>query len=288
MMPPCGMPPPPGGGPGGFGPKIVGAEHREGTMNTANAEHQKVKSDPYAGDVKFSSPFEFSAGEASAGAGPEAQGFVATAVVASIAASVAPAPPYPVPQVGVRVSGYQQSQATVAVYSQAPSPPPMQQYPPPGYMPPPSQPQQLAGPPPAVRPVLEGWLAKRGHEFGKSWNSRWFVLHACGVLTYGKSAKDQDDRQIPLGPNTVARPLGHPEASGQAKVMAPKKPFAFEIYQGPGARVWYLDAGSAEKRDLWLRTILEVVAQMRASVPNSAFLGAGGPPVFAPGYGGPC
>jgi len=102
-------------------------------------------------------------------------------------------------------------------------------------------------------------------EFGKSWNLRWFVLHPGGILTYSHSKGGKEDKRILLCPATQVRPLTHPESTAEAKAHSSKKPFAFEIFQGPGVRTWYLDGGSSEKLDVWLRCLSEAIGQVRMS-----------------------
>lgn len=217
------------------GAKVVEAEHRDAPMTTATAEHQKKITTTYGNVESLSSPFGFTGGEGSAGAAGSYPG---------PCVNTGTAPPYV-------DHGYviqqQQPQGVHHLHLQFAS-------------------QQFTGPAPApTGPMLEGWLAKRGKEFGKSWNLRWFVLHPGGILTYSHSKGGKEDKRILLCPATQVRPLHHPESTHEAKAHASKKPFAFEIFQGPGVRTWYLDGGSSEKLDVWLRCLSEAIGQVQMS-----------------------
>eukprot|EP00434_Breviolum_minutum_P008332 symbB.v1.2.007352.t1/scaffold425.1/size368629/16 len=114
-------------------------------------------------------------------------------------------------------------------------------------------------------PVVEGWLSKRAQDMSKSWLNRWFVLTNDGVLRYGKEQTSQDMKKIFLDKLTKVRPLIHPTATDEGRRIGVKKPFGIEIFQGAGRRTWYLDAGSKEKRDLWLNSLQMVLVQTGAA-----------------------
>lgn len=241
--------------------------HMETALNTESAEHQKVKhwGQGAGGDVKFSSPFGFSQGDgvAHCSASPMQQGM-------PLMGGGAPGPAGPASAFGLPPPG---------AYYQAGGMPPFA----PGYggMPGPMAyampqqfPQYAAGPPGPQ--CLEGWLSKRGHDFAQGWLQRWFMLRPGPTLTYSRNEGGKDDRQIAINASTQVRAFGHPQATGQAKVMKAKRPFGFEIYLGPDTRTWYLDAGSADKLEAWLRNLNEALAQLR-------WQGPGMPGVSAPG-----
>lgn len=116
-----------------------------------------------------------------------------------------------------------------------------------------------------VGPVVEGWLSKRAQDMSKSWLNRWFVLTHDGVLRYGKEQTSQDMKKIFLDKLTKVRPLIHPTATEEGRRIGVKKPFGIEIFQGAGRRTWFLDAGSKEKRDLWLNSLQMVLVQTGAA-----------------------
>jgi len=240
------------------GTKVVEAEHRDNPMTTTTAEHQKTVTTAN-GPEKLSSPFGFTGGEGSTGA--------AAASYAGPSVHIVSEPPYvdgfvTGPQVvSVSVGASCQQFASQQFASQQLAGVSCQQFASQQFTS-----QQFTGPAPApTGPMLEGWLAKRGKEFGKSWNLRWFVLHPGGILTYSHSKGGKEDKRILLCPATQVRALTHPESTAEAKAHSSKKPFAFEIFQGPGVRTWYLDGGSAEKLDVWLRCFSEAIGQVRMS-----------------------
>lgn len=124
-----------------------------------------------------------------------------------------------------------------------------------------SQPPPQQMPPPTMNGnIIEGWLAKRGEDFGQPWLERWFTLSGNGVLSYSKNKGGKDGKEIPFGYGVQVRPIAHPSASGQGKVQAAKKPYAFEICPGTTGRTYYLDAGSMQKRDVWCAALNEAIA----------------------------
>lgn len=221
--------------------RVVAAECTEAQLNSGTAEHQK-----FAGDVKdkFSSPFAFSQ------AGPECSTYsTSSAGLGPMCGTqgppqMLPQMPSASPQVDVQVS-WQYVETTA----------PMQA---PMFMPPMPMPGCTPGVAPG--PVVEGWLSKRAQDMGKTWMNRWFVLNYNGVLSYGKEQASQD-KKIFLDKSTRVRPLIHPTATEEGRRAGVKRPFGIEIYQGPSRRTWYLDAGSKEKRDLWLNSLQMVLAQ---------------------------
>jgi len=227
------------------GTKVVEAEHRDAPITTSTAEHQKTVTTAYGNVETLSSPFGFTGGDGSTG--QVAASYAGHGVHASSA------PPYVDgcvngPQVGPQVVVVPVGLSCQQFASQQ------------------FTSQHFIGPAAVpTGPLLEGWLAKRGKEFGKSWNMRWFVLHAGGILTYSHSKGGKEDKRILLCPATQVRALTHPESTAEAKAHSSKKPYAFEIFQGPGARTWYLDGGSAEKVDVWLRCLSEAIGQLRMS-----------------------
>jgi len=58
-------------------------------------------------------------------------------------------------------------------------------------------------------------------------------------------------------------------------MMANKKTCAFEIFQGPGLRTYYMDAGSQPKKDLWMQTLQGVIGQLRQSQGGGKGMGKG-------------
>jgi len=112
-------------------------------------------------------------------------------------------------------------------------------------------------------PILEGWLGKRGEEMGKAWSKRWFTLHPGGALTYSREKRGKVHRHIPLCASTQVRTFDQPDATPQARITFFDKPNGFEIYQGPGYRTWYLDAGSFEKCAAWTSTLARAIADLR-------------------------
>mmetsp|Transcript_59090 Transcript_59090/g.93567 ORF Transcript_59090/g.93567 Transcript_59090/m.93567 type:complete len:246 (-) Transcript_59090:102-839(-) len=233
--------------------KVVATECTEAQLTSGSAEHQK-----FAGDTgdKFSSPFAFSQ------AGPELAASASPMTAMYVAAGPGP-PPESFQQGHVEVTHVMWQQTM-----------PMQQMPQmaPGGMPPgamplmPGMPAMTQGVPPmaaglAPGLVVEGWLSKRAQDMGKTWMNRWFALHHDGVLCYGKEQHSQDLKKIVLDKLTKVRPLIHPTATEEGRRIGVKKPFGIEIYQGAGRRTWYLDAGSKEKRDVWLNSLQMVIVQ---------------------------
>jgi hypothetical protein len=191
---------------------------------------------------------------------PNVQGFQQQ----TTSAHYRPPPPGQQQQYGAFPPHYQQG-GYYQPGPQQPYPPQQQPYPQPGYggQPPGYQqyPAQSGGRP----TTIEGWLAKRSDGgIGSVWNMRWWRLEN-GVMMYSRDEKGPEAGRIQLSGKTEVRPIAHPSATVEGRMMAGKKPYAFEVYQGVGTRTYYLDAGSAQKRDLWLNTLLGAIAQFRQS-----------------------
>jgi len=157
-----------------------------------------------------------------------------------------------------------------------------QPYSQPGYGkggPPPSYQQGQQGPPPAQNGgKLEGWLSKRSDGgIASAWNMRWWRLEN-GVMAYARDEQGPEAGRIQLTAKCEIRPLADPRATVEGRMMATKKPHAFEVHQGVGLRTYYLDAGSAEKKNLWMSTLAGAIAQMRQGgwPPGGAPPGKGG------------
>lgn len=282
-----------------------GMYNAEVPYDANNPEHMKRMQ--YGGQgYEFASPFAFSAGEAQTTAvaqpmapagfdqgrrysnpqmyegrrwsNPQISGPQITAVVA-VSAGTGP-PPQPNAQYGTNNVAVQEHLGSTYGISQhnvyAKQPPP-QQYcapPPMQYAPPP---MQKGGPPPPPT-QLEGWLAKRSDGgLGSPWLMRWWKLEN-GTMRYSREEKGNEAGRVDISAKTEVRPIAHPNATVEGRMMSPKKPFAFEIHNGAGARTYYLDAGSREKMDLWIRALMGAITQMRGA-------GKGGGP-WQKGYGG--
>jgi len=230
----------------------------------SNPEHVKTKPIDAGGGAAFdfSSPFNFSQAEV-------AQRTPSTAAVHSrVTTSVTDGmQSMQLSQQAATASWYPPSQRDHGHWPQGPPPQPYSgQYPgypagPPAQYAPHGAPQGLLG------GELMGWLSKRGPDgVGQEWRLRFFKLTDGGVLCYGKDDKGPQSGRIVLDSRSIVRPLRSPGATLEGKIHAPKKPCAFEIYQGPGVRTWYLDAGTPEKLDLWVRRLNEVVAGMQAMI----------------------
>lgn len=242
-------------------------------MNTETAEHQKVKVSQYGDNVTFSSPFGFSGGEG------EVPGQMPTGMQQGPpqfpAQQFAAPPPFVDGCFGAYhqtyntvVSPYQNGQTVMVTTYETTTVAPA----------PPMQPQG---------PLIEGFLAKRGEEFGKPWNKRWFRLMPSGELTYGKDQKTCAEKRVDLFPYTLVRALLAPEASREGQLMGSKKPLGFEIFTGNGTRTWFLDAGSKEKLQAWIWTLNKVIYEMRACGGPPACGGMPGPgQAMHPGYMG--
>eukprot|EP00929_Paragymnodinium_shiwhaense_P022918 TRINITY_DN14494_c0_g1_i1.p1 TRINITY_DN14494_c0_g1~~TRINITY_DN14494_c0_g1_i1.p1 ORF type:complete len:528 (-),score=91.24 TRINITY_DN14494_c0_g1_i1:169-1602(-) len=161
-------------------------------------------------------------------------------------------------------------------------PPPQQMgYPPMGsYGGPPPRSQPSSGPP----VVMAGWLSKRGDDWKMQWSTKWFALYPGGILTYSGEEGGMEERRIQLHPSTQARTFESGQVSGEAKLMRMKKPYGFELFQGHGNKTWLVDAGSRDKRDLWIAAINQATAQMRAM---GGMGGAGSGCMPGPGMPGP-
>jgi len=135
--------------------------------------------------------------------------------------------------------------------------PPQYGGPPPGYY------QQ--GPPQPPPGPLEGWLAKRSDGgIASGWQMRWWRLENC-VMKYSRDERGVEAGGIQLTAKCEVRALKDPHATVEGRMMGPKKPFAFEVYQGVGMRTYYLDAGSEEKKRLWIGAIGQAIGALRQS-----------------------
>lgn len=105
-----------------------------------------------------------------------------------------------------------------------------------------------------------------------------------GTMRYSREEKGTEAGRVDLSAKTEVRPIAHPNATVEGRMMSTKKPFAFEIFNGVGVRTYYLDAGSREKMDLWVRALMAQVMQMRGGGAGGPW--QGGPPPGAYGYGG--
>lgn len=142
-----------------------------------------------------------------------------------------------------------------------------------GYGGPPAQ--MMAGPPQQWQGqadlMLEGWLSKRAEDFGNTWQNRWFMLYGGGVLTYGKSQDARGgagEKKILLNRTTEIRHFRSNKATDEGQRCGIKKQFGFEIYSGPACRTWYLDPGSAEKRDLWIQALRRSIHEVGGPDPG--------------------
>lgn len=252
----------------GGGIKVVETVLPEAGLNTASAEHRKqVVAGPES--ATFSSPFGFSQGEASC-VNHQVVVHPPTVLQVTVPTYAEQVPAHGPVACGAPPVQSQQYGYTYQIQMAPPYPQPC-----PGPQPAP------AGPPVHI---LEGWLAKRGHDFGRSWLDRWFVLHSDGVLTYGKVERGPETKRIPLDAATEVRPFGHPAASPEGRAMKAKKPCGFEVYQGPGKRTWYLDPGCIEKRDHWVRALNDLIMVRFRAPPGPPHAGTPGwtpPGVYA-------
>lgn len=142
-----------------------------------------------------------------------------------------------------------------------------------GYGGPPAQ--MMAGPPQLwqgqAELIVEGWLSKRAEDFGNTWQNRWFMLYGGGVLTYSKGQGERGaagEKKILLNRTTEIRHLRSNKATDEGQRCGLKKQFGFEIYLGPGSRTWYLDPGSAEKRDLWIQALRRSIHEVGGPDPG--------------------
>lgn len=276
----------------------IRVEQVEVPYHAADVDHHKTKTLDYMQPTyEFSSPFAFSQGDANSPSSTSGQ-------------SALPAPcPAPGPLVSYgadlprtivtetytsyavsdmsNIHGVSQHtteahyRPPMQGYGQPPPQYPQQQYyappgpqygGPPQMMQPYPQPQPGYGAPPPGR--LEGWLAKRSDAgMAGAWNARyWRIEGQC--LIYSRDEQSTEAGRIEMTAKTEIRPLNIPQASVEGRMMASKKPCAFEIYQGPGMRTYYLDAGSPQKKQVWIQALQGVVAQMRQGGWTH-----GGPPV---------
>lgn len=74
--------------------------------------------------------------------------------------------------------------------------------------------------------------------------------------------KGYDDVVLQLNPGSQATAFDFPGASAQARLLKMKKPSGFEISAGQGQPSLFVDAGNSTKRDVWMRTIKQVVSMM--------------------------
>lgn len=106
---------------------------------------------------------------------------------------------------------------------------------------------------------LEGWLSKRGEDIGQAWMMRWCTLSlATGTLSISQQEHGSPERELQITPAMKVRTFDDPACSAEGKVQRFRKPMGFEICGGPGCRVWYFDAGTLIKRELWVRSLLQV------------------------------
>lgn len=284
-------------------PEGFRVDHVEVPYNPSDTDHIKMKPLQSGGDqqYQFSSPFGFSQGEGPGATAPSSAPSSAPApaqVTVNVSAQLGwseqlverPPEVGPVTMYAEIVSSstsVQDSTPNVQGFGQQFSsiqwrPPPMQQYGAPPYpqqqwqpypqqpmyggyaAPPPQQPQQPQWQPMQAGP-LEGWLAKRSDGgVGSAWNLRWWVLNGT-ILSYSRDERGAEHGRILMSGKTEVRPLNHPQATVDARVMSAKYPCAFEIFQGVGQRTYYLDAGSMEKRNLWIDRLSQAVASLRQS-----------------------
>jgi len=242
-------------------------EQVEVPYNPADPDHMKHKPLDWTGQAyDMSSPFAFSQGDAAAQtAAPEPSWQVQGYSYSDWYSAPEPQPRMVtecVSAVGVSpnantVRGFQEN-TTSAQYRPQQRPPP-QQYPPQQYNPGPQYQQ-----PPPSRP-LEGWLAKRSEAgISGAWNMRYWRING-NSLIYSRDEQSGEAGRIQLTAKTEIRPLNHPKASVEGRMMGPKKPCAFEIFQGPGLRTYYLDAGGADKKAIWMKALDGVVNNIRQS-----------------------
>lgn len=218
----------------------------------------------------FSSPFAFSQGDPS----------VRPTNPAVVEVTLVGASMTPMPDPAQMMSHTTQAQSSMEsnhLMTQAPQwRPPAQQWQPPSG--PQWQPGPRPPPPQYMPPPLEGWLNKKSEGgVSSAWNMRWWFLNG-NVMCYSRDERGEEGGRIVLTSHTEVRPLSHPQATTDARVLAPRYKFGFEIYQGPGQRTWYLDAGSLEKRNLWLDRLQQAVGALRQAAWSH------GPPAS---YGGP-
>lgn len=108
---------------------------------------------------------------------------------------------------------------------------------------------------------LSGWLGKRGTDFASPWQNRWCRLDGA-TLSYSHTEGGHDERSIQLDICSRIVPIADPHATPEGRALKQKKPHAFEIYNGPGKRTWYFDAGSPEKMLIWCQALNRNVAQL--------------------------
>jgi len=84
-------------------------------------------------------------------------------------------------------------------------------------------------------------------------------------MIYSRDEKGSEAGRIALSAKCEIRPLNSPQATVEGRMMGAKKSFAFEIFQGAGLRTYYLDAGSNEKKDLWMNCLQQAIQVMRQS-----------------------
>jgi len=134
-------------------------------------------------------------------------------------------------------------------------------------------PQQQPGfpPPPMESPepriILEGWLKKRGPKYGMDWKLRHCILTEDGVLSYWQEKGENKKGEIEIRADSQIRFFKDPAATSEARVMAHKYPYGFEIFQGNDVRTWYLDPGTREKQMIWQRSLADCVIGARNRPP---------------------
>lgn len=261
------------------GPKIVQAVHYDAPMSMQTAEHQKVQVSSTGEQVTFSSPFGFSGGEgtqASPATGSMGYAAVQQSTVQQVTMHQTPMVPAAsmvliLQQLGPPPAHVEGCFGIWHVNEPPRSPRAMQQ----------EMPKSPRGLPPP-EPVIEGFLMKRGHEFGKSWLKRWFCLMPGGLLTYGKCQKTRTEKTVPLLPHTAVRALISPEVTKEGSIMGTKKPCGFEIFSGGEHRTWFIDAESPEKLKAWLWCLNRGVHEARVISQSQGH----GPMLVPPSYTG--
>lgn len=88
---------------------------------------------------------------------------------------------------------------------------------------------------------------------------RWCQLNpATGTLSICKDERGRVELELPINYTMQVRAFDDPTCSAEARVFRFRKPMGFEIQAGPGHRNWYFDAGTTVKRELWMRSLMQV------------------------------
>lgn len=116
-----------------------------------------------------------------------------------------------------------------------------------------------------TQPRMAGWILKRGPKVGMDFKLRYCVLHADGAMSYAADEKGGAKGVIELAGTQGAqvRSVKGPEASVEGRMMGAEHPSGFEIYTGPGNRIWYFDAGNRNKMEAWIAALQAVIAETR-------------------------